>query len=330
MNLPKVSTSVCPADIVTDDETLVIKPSVFTGCVGGGLGGEDRFHTYLQTGSGGETEVTTGLTYSSSNSAVVAVNSSTGVVTLVAAGIATVTVTNGTLTAFAQIEVSGSGECCADVTVATLVLVDNSKSMGEPSGVGAHTKLAWGKKLAHAMVGAINYTKDVAGLMRFNETTTLIQAIGATSPTLAQINSIPQSSKRTDILNALEDAIALLDAETADRKVLVLISDGENRTEAGGDPSSPEAIIALANDFKAAGGILICVGVGATDDGYALLQSMASGGFLLNGYDDADNPAQITALTGFLNYYCGNPVPPYGDGTPTAVIPGPATDEVEA
>src|SRR6185295_15158618 len=81
MNLPDVTEAPCPTDHPTVDAVLVLKPELVVACVG-----EFTFKTFLREADG-ETLVTTGLTYSSLSPSVVTINASTGVATLLAAGV---------------------------------------------------------------------------------------------------------------------------------------------------------------------------------------------------------------------------------------------------
>lgn len=275
-------------------------------------GAATAFRTFIKTDNSGEVEVTTGLNYQSSNNSVVAIDSTTGEATLLSAGIVTITVTYGSLSAFAQVQVIGDGDdCCSDVKVCTLVAIDDSKSMSLPVFSGL-SRLDWAKQAAVAFFGAMRWDKDIGGLMRFDVGTTVVDAIDSTEPSFATVMGIPATTQQTDFEELLDDAIALLQAETADRLVLVIISDGENRPDASGVIPSPATILAKATAFKNSGGVIVCVGVGASGDGFALLQAMASGGFFVNAYDASTGASAITTLVGFLCYYCGGLPPSYG------------------
>lgn len=289
-------------------------------------GSATQFRTFLKTDNSGETLIESGLFYESSNPEIVVIDSTTGQATLLTAGVVTISVTYGALSTYAQIQVVGEGDdCCDDTKIATLVVIDNSKSMGLDAFAGLR-RLEIGKKLAHYMFSAMRWDKDVAGLMSFNVGTTMVQAIGSTQPTLATTWGIPLSTLMTDIEEMLDDALAALAAETADRKVLILFSDGENRPDADGSIPSSSSILNKATAFKNAGGIIVCVGCMASGDGFALLQSMASGGFFLN-----TPPINVGSLTGLLCYYCGGLPPSYGfcasdplgEQTPASPLPDP-------
>jgi len=270
-----------------------------------------QFRTFLRSDNAGEVEVTSGLLYQSSNPAVVAIDATTGVATLLSAGIATVTVVYGNLSASAQVEVVGEGnDCCSETTISTVVALDDSKSMSLVLNSG--TRLSVGKVLINALFDAMRWDKDRAGLFRFDTDLTEVQAIGSIQPVAAVVNAIAQTTRQTNIETVLDAAIAALASETADRKVIVLLSDGENRPNIDGVIPSPASILTKGEAFKNGGGIIVCVGLAAAGDGFALLQALASGGFFLNAYDVATTGTAQTALVGFLCYYCAGLPPSYG------------------
>jgi len=307
MNLPDVTEAPCPTDHPTVDAVLVLKPELVVACVG-----EFTFKTFLREADG-ETLVTTGLTYSSLSPSVVTINASTGVATLLAAGVGTVSVTNADgLVAAAQVEVVGSGyDCCEDRVVATAVLIDNSKSMGSAMTFFPGSRLAFARDTAFKFMDGMRLEKDKVGLWRFNCGAHEVQAIGSTLPTLATVESIPQSIFTTDILAALTVAIMALEDETADRKVITIFSDGEHFTGPL-NAAERESILLRASNFKASGGIIICCGCSASGNGFDLLQSIASGGFFFNPVDSPTTLAAGETLVGLMCYYCGGLPATYG------------------
>lgn len=328
MNLPTVTEAPCRTDNPGGDEDmLILKPELLTACTG-----EFTFKTFLRNAAG-ETEVTSGLTYASLSPSVVTINASTGVATLLAAGVGTVSVTDGTLIAAAQVEVVGSlYDCCADHTVATLVLIDNSASMASPMTFYPGSRLAFTKATAFAAMDGMRLDKDKVGLSRFNLNVTWVQSISSSLPTLDTVESIPQTNWGTDILEMLQRGIAALDEVTADRKVLMIFSDGEHCT----GPLSPgewDDIISVASNFKASGGIIVVCGCAASGNGFDLLQQIASGGFFFNPTDSVTTLAAAETLIGLMCFYCGGLPPYYGQcldsvlGAQTPHVP--ALPEVE-
>lgn len=307
MNLPTVTEPPCPSDHPTVDAVLVLKPELVISCVG-----EFTFKTFLRD-SDGETLVTTGLTYSSLSPSIVTLNATTGVATLLAAGVGTVSVTDADgRVAAAQVEVVGNSyDCCQDRVVATLVLVDNSKSMESAMEFYPGSRLDFAKAAAFGFMDGMRLEKDLVGLARFNLGVTLVQAIGASLPSLDTVQSIPQSVFNTDMLGMLKDGMQVLSAVTSDRRVLVIFSDGEHCVGplSAGDW---ENILLEAANFKASGGIIVCCGCAASGNGFDLLQSIASGGFFFNPVDSPTTLAAAETLVGLMCYYCGGLPASYG------------------
>lgn len=327
MNFPTIKQDPCPSEIPGsggasgDIPSLLIKPGMVVACAG-----EVQFRAYLRTDNGGEMLLSTDLTFATSSPTIATIDATTGLATLLAEGVASISVTFGTMVANAQIQVMGDGEdCCSEQKVASLLLLDNSKSMALPSVGGSRLELA--KAMAIALLEATRWEKDVAGVSSFALALTEFAAIGSTQPSDALVLSIPQTAKQTNFLESLSEAIEVVSAETSDRKILVIFSDGENRPTADGVIPNPADVIALASEFKADGGVIICFGTSAAGDGFALLQSLASGGFFLNAYDADTLAAAQTALIAFLCSYCGGLPESYGfcsSEPPAAQIPAPS------
>lgn len=319
MTFPKIIEEPCPIvppgddDDPPDDEIpiLILKPGVATGCAG-----SIQFRSFLQTPTAGETEITSGAVYQSSNSAIVVIDATTGLAILVSAGQATINVTYGEMHAQAIVTVQGTGsDCCDEVVIASAVVVDDSKSMGQTFGSG--TRLDFAKLAANAFFGATIWSKDMAGLIRFNIGGVTVQAISSTAITAGQVNGIGQTTNQTNIETALDHALLTLSGVTADRKVLMLISDGEHRPAPNGVIPSTASVVAKATNFKSGGGILICIGCAAAGDGYALLQTIATNGFFVNAYNDLTQQQALQAAAAFQCYYCG--------GEPARCCPPPST-----
>ncbi len=307
MNLPTITEAPCSTEHPGgDDDVLILKPELLTACAG-----EVEFKTFLRN-SEGETEVTSGLTYSSLSPAVVTINASTGVATLLAPGVGTISVTDGTLISAAQVEVMGDADqCCEDKTVATLVLIDNSISMGSTMTFYPGSRLAFAKRAAYDFMVGMRLEKDTVGLARFNLSLTSVQAISSDLPSLDTVEAIPQSVFNTDLLGMLKDGMQALSAVTSDRKVLVIFSDGEHCTGPESAADWDDIILEAAN-FKASGGIIVVCGCAASGNGFALLQQIASGGFFFNPIDDTTTLGAADTLIGLLCYYCGGLPATYG------------------
>lgn len=307
MNLPKVTEAPCATEHPGgDDEVLILKPELLVSCAG-----QITFKTFLRTAEG-EEQVTTGLTYSSLSLSVVTINASTGVATLLGTGVGTISVTDGTLVAAAQVEVVGDDfDCCSERTVATLVMIDNSASMASMMTFYPGSRLAFAKATAMVFMAGMRLDKDTVGLSRFNLNVTEVQVISSDLPTAAQVAGIPQSILNTDLLEMLQRGVATLDDVTADRKVLLIFSDGEHSTGPTSASDWDEIILEAAN-FKAAGGIIVVCGCASSGNGFDLLQQIASGGFFFNPVDADMIEAAADTLTGLMCYYCGGMPPSYG------------------
>jgi subtilisin-like proprotein convertase family protein len=100
-----------------------------------------------------------------------------------------------------------------------------------------------------------------------------------TTELATEINGITQTQDMTDLGAILLAAVNDMIAAAADEKVIVLISDGEQTVTTDVQP-----ILDTATLFKAAGGIIICIGLRASGTGYDLLSRIATGGFFLNAF----------------------------------------------
>jgi hypothetical protein len=128
----------------------------------------------LRSGGRGEVELTSGVTYSSSNPLMLVINATTGAATALSEGIVTVTSTYGSLSAHSQVTVLGSGNCCADVTVNTIILADQSLSMGQIFASG-RSKLLEVYVSCTALSDELlrGVTKDYFAVVLFSDTPTL-------------------------------------------------------------------------------------------------------------------------------------------------------------
>lgn len=275
-----------------------------------------QFAAYLSDGNG---EVAASSpSFASSDTNILTINASTGLATAVAPGIVTVTVTSGARKAFAQIVVQAGADCCLDVPVATAFVIDNSYSMSALFGVGYSDRLGAAKKIAHQFTRQFNDAKDVAGVISFNEVAIVLCELTGVLGDLLVEDSITQAislvpagfSTKTSLLAGVAKALFML-YQTTNRRVIILLSDGENRPMAGSLDAAT-----LANEaasFKAQGGIIICVGLRATGAGYLALRDLASGGYFLNVLDSAGVMTAINKLAGLQCYYCAG-VRPMVDG----------------
>ena len=290
-------------DICPPEPLFIIKPGVSIVCELGSI--KFRAFTVL---NGLETDVTSQTTFTSSDGNVVKVAPATGDATGVAAGEAIITATYGTYTAQAELTVLAGTNCCDQISVAFMVLVDNSKSMSQAFGPGYTSKLAYAKAAAEALIDSINDTKDTVGLIRFTkESATVLSGLTSQNATVsALVPGILQTQEDTTFYDALQTAVATLDASNADRKVLVVISDGEDTSDSYED----ENPLVVSSSFRAAGGIVICIGVRSHSGGYSLLSGLATGGFFVNAYPSTQSysstaDAVIDYAIGLKGYICG-------------------------
>lgn len=271
--------------------TLVLKPSVASILIGNTL----QYATVVVV-NGIENSVTAAVTYTSSNPSVASINASTGQATGVANGVVTITATWHGLMAFAQLTVV---TVCINEATDYCIVLDTSASMGLPFNASYSTKLAFAIAAARLFAAGVDFTRDMVSLAYFNET-------GLRTVTRARnlvdvnegLDAIHQSESLTSIYEAVVVATNLLSEASTDRKVALFFTDGEDRPtpdEAGN--SIPNALVQL----RALGTIVEVCGVRAYGSGYALLNTIASGGFFLNAYG-ATAAATLTALSAFVSY----------------------------
>jgi len=109
---------------------------------------------------------------------------------------------------------------------------------------------------------------------------------------IAAIEGIEQTELKTDLMSVFETVVPDLLARAADRRILLIISDGEHTVDA-----DKQAVLDAAATFKQAGGVIIVLGVRASGVGYDMLERLASGGYFINA---TSNNAE-SAING-LNY----------------------------
>ena len=285
--------------------TIRLKPEIATVLVDG----EMQYSTYAVINDGQEILLSAGLVYSSSSAGIASIDEDDGLATGVTPGIVTITVTWHGLSAFAQLTVVDD---CADVNVGMVLVIDNSRSMGLSFSTSYSTRLAFAKAIAAGFVPTVDMAKDSVGLDYFNIVLVNSYPLSTDAATIVnQINVIPQSNALTNLTEGIDEAIDLLDSAAIDNKVIILLSDGEQRDNGVSDPT------VNADLFKSAGGIIICVGARASGDGYALLSELASDGYLLNGLPSNETTIP-DLLSGLKGYFCAGTCVPseigYGDG----------------
>lgn len=256
--------------------------------------------------NGKEEVLTKGLTWSTSNMGAAMIND-LGVATAVSAGQASISVTWQNLSAQAQIDVVAS---CADTHQNFLVLIDNSKSMGQSFSSTYPTKLAFSKSIAAQFADTIDYSKDKIAVAKFNDAFSLLAPLAASSAAAkAAINSISTSTAKTNLAGALESAIASFAAQTG-TKVIVLFTDGE---WSGEDPKP------IAQSFRESGGFLVIVATSAWGAFFVDLLEMASAGFLFSAYD-ATEASALATLSGLKSFLCSGSCSPEPGTAPTAQL----------
>lgn len=284
-------------DLCPVEQTFIIKPGVALICELGSV----KFRAFT-VDDGMETDVTAQTVFTSSSNDVIIVNPTTGDATGVAAGEATITASYQGLNSQAQVSVLAGENCCDDVTVAMMVVVDQSKSMSQVFGTGYTTKLSFARAAAIALIDSVNEFKDSVGLEKFTEAgaTLLASPTSDKDSVSALVPGIAQTQEDTAFYDAMETAIAALNLTGADRKMLVLITDGEDTTASYADYNP----LVLADDFRAAGGIVLCLGVRAHGPGYNFLSALSTGGFFVNAYQ-ATSADALDFLIGLKGYVCG-------------------------
>lgn len=331
MNLPNITEDTCPdpnaAATCTDPRcsdpvfaaanpdlcsslggTLSLHPDFVTACAPEDI----QFALFLDSESG-EQELTAGVTFSSSNPTALLIDPQSGQATALAQGIVTVTATWNGQTAFAQVNILGTGDCCASVQVQTVLLLDNSESMGLPYGSGYSSKLDAGKAVVAPFIQSL-LSKDEDAIAWFNGGQgTQVDLTNVVSDLIAGVAAVAQTDQTTDIPGAFEYGKSLVPAAPNTLPVLLIVSDGQNvpalTTQARTD------LLNAAHLFKTSGGMILCVGIKAYGDGYTLLRALANGGFFWNVFGDSsavDNAA--TTLECSLGYFCAGSHPPGGAG----------------
>lgn len=283
-----------------DFPKLILKP----GSVCVGLLGTVTFRVFAYN-NGVETEVLQGLTYRSSNNQVAIVGVTGGVATGLTSGIATIAVEWQDMTAYAQLTVVDDATDTAHV--GTALMVDNSKSMGLGFGLAFSSKLAFAKQAAFQYASELNISKDTIALYRFNTGAFPIDLLTNNKAGLkAHATAIPSSTESTNLADAISDAASYLNSQSLDRRVIVLLTDGENKQ--GPNP------VPFAESFKASGGVIVVMGVRAHGEGFKLLEKIATGGFFLNA-TVLNYTEVLEQLSGLKGYLCAGNCTPAGDVT---------------
>lgn len=252
--------------------TLLLKPSIASAIIGNTV----TFTTYMVS-NGVETPLALGLTYSSSSSGIASINATTGVATGIGAGVVTINVEWHGMTAHSQLSVVAT---CSDITTDYVVVIDNSKSMSSVFGGSYNTKLAFAKAAAKAFVNVLDPVTNRVAVVDFNDSaSTRLNFSNSIATVKSYIDSVAQSAGDTYMYGGLRSANTLLNGSSATRRVMLYVSDGENRPDPESAGDNP---LSLAQAFTGAGNLLIVLGVRANGYGFTLLNGMASPGYFLN------------------------------------------------
>lgn len=311
INIPQVHGSVTHRDgmeLVVPQ--LIVKPEIVMLQIGATL----QLVPYLRT-EAGEVKLTTNVSYSSTNTASATVGS-TGLVTAVAAGTATIGVTWQDTLCMCGVTVLDSD--CSATQVAYEVLIDNSRSMSAQFNNQYASKFEAARQLAIQFIAGINATKDTIGLMTFSTYADELVPIGSDS-VYGSLYGMELSQAFTTFLPSIQSALANLSEQSAQKNVMVIISDGRNLPKMrSGDVS---LLLSRVTAFKKLGGVVIVCGMLAEGKAFDLLQNLASQGFFINIYGDGASviSTAATTLKSLLGFFCGGNVAT----TPTAQLPCP-------
>lgn len=286
---------------------LILKPGVALVCLLGSI----QFKAFAVT-NGVEEDVTADTVFTSGNLSVAIVGATSGAATGLAAGEAIITASYNGKTATAVMTVLSGDNCCEEQNVAMLLVMDTTRSMSQAFGGTYDKRLNFAKAAAQRIVDEVNVSKDTIGLIQFHgSTVTTEQLPGADlADVTADVTALAETTDKTAFYDAIEQALSVLNATGADRKVIILISDGEDTLTTTFDETNDP--ILLLSDFKAQGGIVMCVGVRSADTGFAFLSAMATGGFFINAYPDNYDTA-LDYISGLKGYVCAGNCTPAGD-----------------
>lgn len=292
--------------------TLIIRPPVASLCESDSV--QFRVFDYVNST---EVDVTDSVLFGTSNVNVFAVGVNGGAGTAMSPGTVTVTAMRDSKIARATVTVLPE-PCCDSLTIASAVVLDNSNSMSTDfnGGTGGQfpSRLHYAKAVADAYAGVIlaveGVPKDSVKVWSLAETIEDLTTdyLSDTAELTAAIEAVPQTLEQTNLLLAVTTAADELLLSEADRKILVIISDGQHTTTT----EQIQQIIDEATAFKTAGGIIITIGVRATGTGYDLLERICTIGFFLNGL--ATNPDDVLAwLRYWKDILCVGECLPAGD-----------------
>lgn len=296
---------VCPNQLA-----LIIRPAVSLFCQLDSV----RFRVFAYQ-NGTETELTSGVTFETSNAEVFAVGVNSGSGTALSAGIANITATYAGKSIAARATVSnGTGSaCCNDLVIASAIAVDNSRSMTLSFGGQYATRLTFAKAVALVFGSNLlfvdNVAKDRIKVWSFNAEPTEELPAFTSEPDdiVTAIAGISQTQQKTDLLDVFTTIADDILAEEVNRRVIVIVTDGEHSID-----TNTQAVIDASTLFKDGGGIVIIVGTRASGVGYDFLQRLATPGFFLNATEDNIDET-IAALNFIKSSICAGTCIPTGN-----------------
>ncbi len=189
-----------------------------------------------------ETELTTGVVFTSSDPDIFVIGVNSGSGTALVPGTVIITATYGDRTVSATVTIQESSgmsdeliprpSCCNDIQVATAIVVDNSYSMSLANFPGYGSRLSFAKAVASAYGGKIaevdGSPKDSVGVLQVASTLTeLLPQSQDTDDILSAIAGIIQTQEKTDLLRVFTETAVHLLSLGVDRPVILLISDCE-------------------------------------------------------------------------------------------------------
>jgi hypothetical protein len=212
IKFPNISYDNCP---VAADTAMLLKPGRVYGCAGSTV----NFAAFLADDDGEDASGASGAVFASSDTSVVTINSSTGVATLVAEGVAEISVTVGAYKAFAFVEVATGATCCDSVAVGTMLLIDRSYSMTQPMNLLFANKFEVARLIGRSVIASLDDTKDQLAIEQFAYSPEMVVGLTADTTLLksrlagvfANEENLPADGG-TDIAAALELAYAALES----------------------------------------------------------------------------------------------------------------------
>ena len=296
-------------DLCPIQPQLILKPASAVLCTLG----EVKLGAFLVV-NGQETDVTDSTVFASNNLNIALVGATSGAATGAGPGVAYITGTYNGMTASSELTVMSGSACCFNRSVAFEILLDVTKSMQQNFGATFGSRLDFAKYASTQFISKVNNGKDKVGVMTFTGAVQAqVSSISSdkTSATSAVANAT-QTNDTTSFYKAISAAITNLNSASADEKVLIVISDGED--EDPSDDSAATSPLLLAQNFKQNGGLVFCLGcrASATAAGFQFLSTLSTGGFFVNGTPDNFSDA-VNYFTGLMGYVCSGGCTPDGD-----------------